>query len=178
VVCVATLNAIKGHSLLIRSLARLREMNWRLSCAGSTTRDTPTAAAIRRLICETGLEDRVTLLGELPATELQRLLDTADVFALATHFETFGMAVAEAVARGLPVISTRTGSIPGIVGDEAGLLVRPNDEEALTAALRCVIGDPTVRARLHAGALRARHRLEPWSSAVAKFAALLAEIGD
>jgi len=178
VVCVATVNAIKGHSLLIRSLARLRNMNWRLSCAGSTRRDAETAAAVRNLIREMELEDRVALLGELPALELQQLLDTADVFALATRFETFGMAVAEAVARGLPVVSTRTGSIPEIVGDDAGLLVPPDDEESLTEALRCLIGDATVRSRLRAGALRARDRLEPWSSTIVKFTALLSELRD
>jgi len=156
----------------------LRNMNWRLSCAGSTRRDAETAAAVRNLIREMELEDRVALLGELPALELQQLLDTADVFALATRFETFGMAVAEAVARGLPVVSTRTGSIPEIVGDDAGLLVPPDDEESLTEALRCLIGDATVRSRLRAGALRARDRLEPWSSTIVKFTALLSELRD
>ena len=176
VVCVATLNAIKGHDLLIRSLARLRDLNWRLSCAGSITHDAATVASVRHLIGDVEIEERVTLLGELAAPELERLLDSADVFALATRFETFGMAVAEAVARGLPVVSTRTGAIPRIVGNEAGLLVPPDTEDALTAALRCVIGDPAVRASLRAGALRARDRLEPWPAAVRKFATVLTEL--
>ena len=75
------------------------------------------------------------------ASALDRAYDAADVFVLATWQETYGMAVAEALARGLPIVSTTTGAIPALVGDEAGLLVRPGDVEALAGALTRVIGD-------------------------------------
>jgi glycosyltransferase involved in cell wall biosynthesis len=174
-VCVATLNRIKGHDVLLRSLGRLREMSWRLTCAGSTVRDPAAAEAIRRTAAEIGLNDRVSFAGELGSSALDALLDTADVFVAASRFETYGMAAAEALAHGLPIVSTRTGAIASLVGSEAGLLVDVGDEDALTDALRCVIGDESRRAKLRHGALRVRPRLQPWSAAVSKFAAALSD---
>jgi glycosyltransferase involved in cell wall biosynthesis len=177
-VCVATLNPIKGHELLIRSLHRLRHLQWRLSCVGSVTRAPRTAAAVERLVAQLALREHVAILGEGSAEEVSRLLDAADVFVLATQFETYGMAVAEALARGLPVVSTRTGAIPDLVGDAAGLLVDPGDEDALTDALGCVIGDRAVRERLRLGARCARARLAPWSATVEAFAAVLMRLDN
>ena len=61
-----------------------------------------------------------------PMNSKQRY-DRTDVFVLATLRETYGMAVAEALAHGLPVVSTSTGAIPALVGTDAGLLVAPGD---------------------------------------------------
>ena len=75
------------------------------------------------------------------------------------------MAVAEALAHGLPVVSTNTGAITELVGTDAGILVPIGDVEALTTALRTVIEDPVLRARLRDGAHRARLRLPSWDDA-------------
>ena len=71
--------------------------------------------------------DRVSLAGDLDAPRLSDCYDRADVFVLATLQETYGMAVAEALAHGLPVVSTTTGAIPALVGDDAGSLVPPGE---------------------------------------------------
>jgi len=94
------------------------------------------------------------------------------VFVLATLQETYGMAVAEAIARGLPVVSTNTGEIPAIAGD-GGIIVPPGDVPALAAALSSVLGDRELRTRLRNGALQARKRLRSWDEAVDGFAAVL-----
>ncbi len=177
-VCVGTVNAVKGHELLLRALCWLRDSEWYLSCAGSVTRDPRSAASVRRLIEALDLKSRVAILGERSPEEVSRLFDSADAFVLATRFETYGMAVAEALARGLPVVSTQTGAIPHLIGDDAGVLVPPDDEAALTAALRCVIDDKAWRARLRAGAIRARVRLPVWSSTVEKFAYVLTRVAE
>jgi glycosyltransferase involved in cell wall biosynthesis len=75
------------------------------------------------------------------------------------------MAVAEAVARGLPVVATMTGAIPDLVGDDAGLLVPVGDTPALIAALARVLGDSSLRARLAEGARRRSGRLPSWDAA-------------
>ena len=123
-----------------------------------------------------GLEDRVSFAGELDAAALAALYDTADLFVHATLHETYGMVVAEALARGLPVVSTATGAIPDLVGADAGLLVRPGDPDALTDALSTVLGDDDPRERLAAGARRVRDRLPTWDDAAAKMAAALARL--
>ena len=103
----------------------------------------------------------MSLVGELDASALEDFYDRSDLFVLATLRETYGMAVAEALAHGLPVVSTRTGAIPDLVGSDAGLLVPPGDVQALTDALSRVIGDADLRARLAAGARDVRPTLPP-----------------
>jgi glycosyltransferase involved in cell wall biosynthesis len=83
------------------------------------------------------------------------------------------MAVAEALAAGLPVIATPTGAIPQLVGDSAGILVPAGDVAALAAAIRRVVEDRDLRERLAAGAARVRGRLPGWDVAARKMAAAL-----
>lgn len=171
--CVATVNSGKGHDVLLEALAAVPHRQWHLTCAGSLTRDRATAERVRGLVRQLALEDRVTLVGELDAEALVACYDAADVFVLATRRETFGMAVAEALARALPVVSTTTGAIPDLVGDGAGLLAPPGDAAALTAALSRIIGDAELRVRLAAGARKVRDRLQNWELAAARMDAAL-----
>jgi glycosyltransferase involved in cell wall biosynthesis len=99
------------------------------------------------------------------------------VFVLPTLHETFGMAVAEAIARGLPVVSTPAGAIPEIAADGA-LLVPAGDAAALGAALARVIAEPALRDRLAAGARAARPRLPSWDDALDKMCAVLTAAAD
>ena len=165
--CVATLNRGKGHAILFRALESVG-LDWRLTCAGSLTRDAATVQQLRRQLRSDRLDGRVTLTGEVDADRLAVLYDTADLFVLPTLHETYGMAVAEALAHGLPVVSTRTGAIPDLVGREAGIVVEPGDEQAFAGALRSVMSDPGLRHRLTDGARRVRARLPAWSDAAKK----------
>jgi glycosyltransferase involved in cell wall biosynthesis len=176
--CVATVNAGKGHEILLRALARVPARNWQLTCAGSLTRDPAAVERVQRVIVELGLEDRVQLVGELDANSIAACYNTADVFVLATRQETYGMAVAEALAHGLPVVSTTTGAIPSLVSSEAGILVPPGDADVLSAALTRLIDDPDLRARLAEGARRMADRLPTWDDACEKFAAALQTVTD
>lgn len=174
ILSVATLHPGKGHVMLLQALAEVADSDWRLTCAGSLTRHPPTVERVRATMATLGLEERVSLVGELDARQLAEHYDTTDVFALATRQETYGMAVAEALAHGVPVVSTATGAIPALVGDDAGVIVPPDDIEALTCALRRVLGDAGVRAHLIEGARRARERLRTWEDAAAQLSAALA----
>lgn len=86
------------------------------------------------------------------------------------------MAVAEALARGIPVVSTRTGAIPELVGGDAGLLVQPGCAEAFARALALAVTDSELRRRLAGGAKLARARLRRWDLAVAEMGAALARV--
>jgi glycosyltransferase involved in cell wall biosynthesis len=126
----------------------------------------------------------VTLVGDLDAAALAAHYHRADVFVLPTLYEGYGMAVAEALARGLPVVSTTTGSIADLVlgtGDvrlkpdlAAGIVVPPGDLPAFTAALSRAIGDPVLRASLTANARSVRDRLSTWEVATAAMERALA----
>jgi glycosyltransferase involved in cell wall biosynthesis len=174
--CVATLNPGKGHEILFQALAAVGHRNWRLTCAGSLDRHPETVRRLRACLRTLGLEDRVQLAGELDAAALARCYHDADFFVLATLHETYGMAVAEALGHGLPVVSTATGAIPELVGHDAGLTVPPRDTGALTAALSRMLDDPRLRARLAEGARRVRDRLPTWEDASGKTAAALERV--
>ena len=163
--CVATVVPRKGHDVLMRAVAAMPDAPWHLTCVGGLDRDEAWASSVRAEAAALGVASRVVFVGELEREPLDALYDTADVFVLPTWYEGYGMAVAEALARGLPVVSTATGAIADLVGDDAGLLVPPGDVAALTRALSSVVTDATLRGRLSAGARRARARLRSWDDA-------------
>lgn len=171
--CVATVTPRKGHDRLVDALAGLRNYSWRLTCVGDLERSPVTADALRARIVATGLEDRITLTGTLDTPALSQQFRNADLFVLATHFEGYGMAVAQALAHGLPVVSTRTGAIAELVPAQAGVIVEPNDALALRVALETVLADAGLRFRLAAGARDAGKALPDWAIASQSFAKAL-----
>jgi glycosyltransferase involved in cell wall biosynthesis len=171
--CVASLTPRKGHLVLLGALAALRDLAWRLTCVGSPERDPATAAAIRAALPSLRLEDRARLIGEQTEAGLQPFYDAADLFVLASHHEGYGMVLAEALARGLPIVSTTAGAIPDTVPAAAGILVSPGDPHTLAVALRRVLTDPGLRHELAAGARAARRTLPSWDDAVRAFASEL-----
>jgi len=175
--CVATLTPRKGHAVLFEALGDLRDRRWHLSCAGSLLRDVPTVAALQHQLERLSLRSRISLLGDLDNATLERQYRRADVFVLASYLEGYGMALAEAVAHGLPVVSTTAGAIPETVPAAASLLVPPGDSRALAKALASLIDDPPRRAALAANARAARDTLPTWQDAAAKFAAALGGVG-
>lgn len=173
---VGTLIPRKGHLLLVNALAGLPTIDWHLTCIGSLTRDPTAAAAVRAAIHTHGLDARITLRGEQPAESLSAAYEAADVFVLPSSHEGYGMAFAEALAHGLPVIATTGGAIPDTVPAEASRLVPPGDEAALREALRCLLTDAPLRRRLAAGAARAAAHLPDWDHAVRDWAGALQRV--
>jgi glycosyltransferase involved in cell wall biosynthesis len=175
--CVASLTPRKGHLVLFEALAGLMDLDWHLTCVGSPERDPPTAQAVAAAIARLGLDARVTLVGEQDEAGLAPLYDRADLFVLASYHEGYGMALAEALARGLPIVATKAGAIPGTVPPSAGILVEPGDPAALAGALRQIMTEPALRDLLCAGAASERERLPRWDDAVRAFAAELERAG-
>lgn len=165
-VCVASLSRRKGHDVLCRALASLTSSDWRLACVGSIDRDPVTTSALRSQLRELGVADRVDLVGEADSALTAEHYHRSDAFVLATWYEGYGMAVAEAIARGLPVVSTPTGAIADLVGTDAGILVPAGDVRGWTGALRRIF-DPADRARLAEGARRRREALATWDDTAA-----------
>jgi glycosyltransferase involved in cell wall biosynthesis len=163
----------KGHDVLISALARLADLPWRLSIAGERTRDAQTAREIEETIARCALSDRISLLGAVTDLHLEELFVAADLFVLASRFEGYGMAYAEAIAHGLPVVGTTAGAISETVSSEAGILVAPDDVDALAAALCRLIRDRGERRSLAAGARNSIRHLPKWSESAREFARAL-----
>lgn len=155
--------------MLIPAMAMLADMPWQLTIAGDRTRSPATAAQLDADIKAHGLGDRVVMLGAVAPERILELFLASDVFVLASRFEGYGMALAEAVAHGLPVVSTTAGAIPDTVPPGTGLLVPPNDAAALAQALRCLIGDPAERQRLATKARAAAAQLPTWQDSARLF---------
>ncbi|HZU39223.1 MAG TPA: glycosyltransferase family 1 protein [Gemmataceae bacterium] len=144
---VGTLHPRKNVPFLLRSFARLKKemgLPHKLVLAGQRH---AAADEIERLIGELGLSQDVIITGYVQDWEMPLLYKMADLFVLPTLYEGFTLVTLEAMAYGCPVISTDTSSIREGVGD-AGILVPVNDDEALADAMRSVLTDPALRARL------------------------------
>jgi glycosyltransferase involved in cell wall biosynthesis len=113
-----------------------------------------------------GLERRVTLTGHVPDEDVPALMSAADVFAFPSEFEGFGLPPLEAMACGVPVVSSDAASLPEVVGD-AGVLVPPHDVGAWVSALDRLLDDASLRDRLRAEGI-ARARTFTWDAAAAK----------
>ena len=166
-VCVASLVPRKGHDTLFDALTQLVDLDWHLTCVGSLERDTEYAAQLVARCGMPPLAGRVALAGELAGVALDTAYSHADLFVLPTHYEGYGMVVAEALARAIPIVSTRTGAIAELVGDDAGALVPPANSQALAAVLRTLITDREQLERLRQGAALRRVSLPTWQSAAA-----------
>jgi glycosyltransferase involved in cell wall biosynthesis len=167
----------KGYDVLIAALATIADLPWRLTIAGDRTRNLAAAARLDADISDHGLGDRVVVLGAVPPERVIELYLASDVFVLASRFESYGMALAEALAHGLPVVSTRAGAIPDTVPEGTGLLVPPDDVVALAQALRRLISDRTERQRFAMNARAAAAQFPSWQESARLFAGAIETVG-
>jgi glycosyltransferase involved in cell wall biosynthesis len=152
----------KGFDVLVAALATIADLPWQLTIAGDRSRDAATAARLDADIAALGLRDKISVLGVQPDERIAELYAGADLFVLASRFEGYGMVFAEAIARGLPVIGTTGGAVIETVPAEAGVLVEPDDVNALSRALRLMIQNADERRWFATGARAAAERLPTW----------------
>jgi glycosyltransferase involved in cell wall biosynthesis len=159
IVAAGTLVRNKGHRRLVKAFAPIaaRHPEWRLRIYGRG----PEHAPLQVLIDELGLGEQVALMGF--SRTFQDALDDASLFALASHYEGFGMVLVEAMSRGVPVVSfdCPTGPRHVITDGRDGLLVPDGDIEAMTDALEGLIADPQRRSEMSREGLASARRYEP-----------------
>ena len=168
ILSVGTLIPRKGHDVLLRALSRLTDLDWALTIVGEP-RDPVHAHGLAALAVELGIAQRVTFAGGLSGPELEAAYARSDIFALATHWEGYGMAAAEALARGLPCAITAGGAIADVVPRAACVLAQPGDHASLSRALRRVIFDPALRTQMANAAWAAGQALPRWEDRAAAF---------
>lgn len=174
---VGTLRREKGHDILLQALARLADLEPTLLVVGDGPLAQSLAASSRAL----GVDRLVRWHGRDP--DCLPLLDAMDIFAFPSRSEGLGIAILEAMARGLPVVAARTGGIPEVVQDGVtGRLVPPESADALAQALRALWLAPLERQRLGAAArdhVRSRHDLGRYVDALLQLhAGLGSNAGD
>ncbi len=159
----------KGFDVLIAALATLINLPWHLAIAGDRSRDQDAAEQLDADIRRHNLGSRITVHGTVSPERLAEIYAGADLFVLASRFEGYGMAYAEAIAHGLPIIGTNAGAIPDTVPAGVGVLVAPDDPDALALALRKIIENPDERRRMGTSARAAASRLPTWQESVKIF---------
>ena len=159
---VITINSadvpLKGLSYLLHAVAGLKDKRkLELIVVGTTKKE----GTIRRLIRDLSIGDQVTFTGRIDDASFIREYARAEIAVIPSVYEGFGLPAAEAMACGVPVISTTGGALPEIVGD-AGILVPPADHEALAGALDDLSGNPRRLAELGKAGLQRARRYFSW----------------
>jgi glycosyltransferase involved in cell wall biosynthesis len=171
--CVASLTPRKGQDVLIQALSGLGDRAWFLRLVGSAARAPGFARQLRAQIDSLGLADRVEVLGEADTDQLNAAYDWADVCLLPSWYEGYGMVVTEALARGLPLITSTGGALADTVPAAAALRVPAGEADALRRAIDSWLSDPARRHRLTLAAVAERDRLTRWPAVATRFAAAL-----
>ena len=179
--CVAAVTPLKGHDVLLAALASLADLPWRCVCVGALDRDPAFVDQLRRQAEADAVDHRICWCGPRTGVELDQAYAGADALVLASHVETYGMVVTEALARGLPVIASAVGGLPEALGCtldgyRPGLLVTPGHPRALAAALRGWLTDADLRRDLRRVAQERRRTLAGWATTTELVARLLAEV--
>jgi glycosyltransferase involved in cell wall biosynthesis len=173
VASVANLSAHKRPLDLLEAFARLGDLDASLTLVGHGT-DPWLAERVRRRLARPDLVGRARWLGPLPPAAAAQELGSADVFALPALHESYGMAVAEAMTAGLPAVVARSGNLPNLVRDGIdGLVVPPRDVQALSAAMRRLVRDASLRRTMGAAARSRAARFPSWDDAAERFCAVL-----
>jgi len=173
--CVGTLGRHKGQDLLVEALAELADLDWRCVLAGPLDRDPDFVGQLQTRVTRLGYGYRVRLAGVLTGAALSHAYTTADLLVAPSRSETYGMAVTEALAHGLPVMAAAVGGLPEALGCAAdgtrpGQLIPPGDPAALAAAIRDWLGDERLRHRLRAAAGKRRSNLRGWEQTTREIA--------
>ncbi|MCI0752723.1 glycosyltransferase family 4 protein [Teichococcus vastitatis] len=176
ILSVAVLVPRKGHDVLLRALGKLTDLNWNLTIAGGP-RDPVHARSLVALAEELNIAARVTFAGEVVQDELEALYNQADLFALATYWEGYGMAAAEALAHGLPLAITAGGAIADVVPLQAGVIAAPGDIASLSRAMRRPIYDAGLRTEMAKAAWEAGQKLPRWTDRAEAFIAEIVQAG-
>ena len=165
----------KRVEVLLRGLRRC------IDCGASATLviggKGPEEHKLRTLAAELGIEKQVRLVGYIPREELGSYFHTCDLFAFHSTFETFGVAVAQAMSYGRAVVTVRNTALPEVVGD-AGFLVKTGDWRGFGDAMARLMGDDVLRRCLgEAGRARAE-ALFNWDRIAEQYEAILSRAAD
>lgn len=178
ILAVGAVSERKAYDVLVDAMAQLGDLDWRLTIAGSTQRAPETFARLQAQLAQSPVAQRITLTGEVPDAAIEAAYASADVFVLSSHYEGYGMVLAEAMARGLPIVTTTGGAAAQTAPDGAALKVPPGDANALAQALRRAITDRALRAALAENSWAAGQALPDWDETTNRIAMAIRHVAE
>jgi glycosyltransferase involved in cell wall biosynthesis len=174
-IVVGGYSPIKGLTHLLKAMTLLKkEVDLKLTIIGGP----PDGKYSSGLVKDYGLQDSVTFTGRISHDELVKHYGASQVAVVPSLYEGFGFPAGEAMACGLPVVSSSAGALPEVVGTdgEAGLLVPPADADSMARALRRLMIDEELRRRMGVAARRRVETLFTWEQAGRKTVAVYEEL--
>ncbi len=174
---VGTVVPRKGYDLLFQALSGLKDLDWRLDIVGGLDADPDCHRALLDQAHGLEISERIIFHGAVPPQALSRFYLQADIFVLASRYEGYGMAYAEAIAHGLPVIGSGGGAVRETLPQGAAIYCGTEDVAALETALSLLISEPGQRAEMAAAAHGAAGDLPGWDEAAMQFEKILREAG-
>ena len=163
ILSVGAISRRKGHDTLAKALSKIRDLEWEWRIAGSTDRDALAMKNLKREIAEGKIENRTALLGPLDDAGLEKEYSAASLFVLPSHFEGYGMAFTEALARGLPVVAGSGGALVETVPRDAGVFVTPGNFGELALTLRRLLTSPAEVSKRAEAAWNYAKKLPRWN---------------
>jgi glycosyltransferase involved in cell wall biosynthesis len=145
-IAVGRLSKQKGFEYLIKALSEVKkkEKNFKLLLIG----DGEEKKSLERLSKKMGLEEEIIFLGKVFHDKLPKYYHVADIFVLPSLYESFGIVFLEAMAAGLPIISTNVAAIPEVVDKKVGILVKPKNVNELAKAILTLVNDVKKRRKM------------------------------
>ena len=171
--CVGSLVPRKGQLHLVEALSQLKHLNWHLDLIGEMRFDPDYVSQVRAQIMHHDLSDRILVHGGIPKADLTGFYQSANLFVLPSYYEGYGMAFAEAMSFGLPIIASGDGAVASTVPATAGFHVAAGDPAVLRKAIETLLQDNDLRSQLSTGALTVARALPDWSDSAKAFACTL-----
>lgn len=163
----------KGYDVLVEALAKITDIDWRMTIAGALDRHPSAVETLRAAIDGHNLQNRIKLAGKVVPATLERYYESADLFVSASLFEGYGMVLAEAMARGLPIVTATGGAAGDTAGQAVALHVEAGNADELAAALRRALTDKKLRDQLADAAWDAGRTLPTWHETARRVAAVI-----
>ncbi len=174
--CVGAITARKGQETILRACSMLEGRDFRLVLAGSAEEEPEYARRVADAAESPSLSGKVSIKGHLNKEEVYSLMGKADVLLHAAPWEAYGIALAEAMWAGLPVVASRGGAVPELVTPGVqGFLYDPSDARGLSAKIILLLDNEELRRRMGAAARSRAEELYTWDRTCEEFVSLVEE---
>jgi len=163
ILAVCSIEPRKGILEMVRALHATGLEEARMTIAGELNSNSEYTQSVRRLIKDLDLESKVILPGRIDDEQLHSLYERADVYMLLSKWEGYGMSIAEAMAHGIPLVTTNAGAIPDLIDHGvSGMMVDPEDWRMAAEYLNELFSNYDLRKRLSESALEAARGFPSW----------------
>jgi len=162
---IGACNIVKGTKYIVTAMSHLQDLNVMLDLVGPYDTQDSYYIEVNDIIERNNLRDRVKFHGFLGKQDLSRLFLDCDIYVLPSLFEGYGIVIAEAITYGLPIVATNVGAIPELIQNGVnGILVNPGDSRALATAIRKLICDYELRAKMRKNNIEKSGNLPTWTT--------------